>query len=97
MNWTPEELMDLIQEQLHKGNITRDDVLATLSDYRPLKIVTRRDVAVLVESKLKPNMAKLSEITDAVMAEIEDNVGLDDLTWAGIEATIDAIMENYDE
>lgn len=104
-DWTPENLLDLIQEQLHKGNITEDDVLAALSDYRPLKIVSRGDIAKMVQSKLQPSynptkgenplpnpLAKLADITDAVMAEIEGNVGLDDLTWAGIEATIDAII-----
>lgn len=39
LDWTAEQLFDLVQEQLHKGNITHDDVLAAMGDMRPVKII----------------------------------------------------------
>lgn len=96
--WTAAQVMDLIQQQLHLKVISEDDVLSTLGDYRPLKILSRGDIAELVQPKLKAAnkpIALLSDITDAVIDDLEGSVGLDDLTWAGIEATVDAIIQEY--
>lgn len=94
-------LFDLIQKQLHEGKITSKDVLEALGDQRPVSIVTRREIAMVVEQRLKPKyepkagdnpLAKLADITDAVIEELERNCSPDDMSWDGIYATIDGVM-----
>lgn len=102
LDWTPEHIHDLIQEQLHKGNITQKDVLAALGDRRPVSIVTRAEISMVVQEKLKPTYdptagknpfpSKLADITDAVIEEIERKCAPDDMSWDYIYDTIDNTM-----
>lgn len=75
-----------------------------------MKIVSRGDIAELVQAKLKPTynpavgqnpfpnpLAKLADLTDAVIDEIEGNVGVDDISWDGIKSTIDYVLHMEEE
>lgn len=98
LDWTAEHIQDLIQEQLHKGNITQDDVLATLGDRRPVKVIARGDVSDMVKTALEQRgltIALLSDITDQVIGELEGNVGPDEISWDYVDKIIEEVCSTH--